>query len=427
MGKLRVVALQLRAHDRSQFVRAWPAIVAEVERAALDADLVVIPEGTIPAYVLGSDAVDQAQVEKAVATLREIAARQKAVIVAGVALPDGAELRNAGLVIESDGTIAGRSDKIFLWHFDRRWFGAGREIRPIATSLGRLGVLVCADGRMPEIARTLVDRGAQFLVMPTAWVTSGRDPAVFENAIADLLGRMRAFENGVPFVAANKCGVEESMVLYCGKSQIVDASGAIVAIASERDPESLRASVTIGASHPRRAHSSAPAARMPPERGTVRVAISAQRLPDDIARRLDILECDYAVAPDAADFLAAFADRIALAAVDDAVMLDPGSLPGLRRAGYRAVLWDRQTRATWPISVENIARARSGEAKMYAIVIDRHDRRAFVADPDYAIVGGTLDGYSIAACTIDLAKSEQTLVVPGTDVDEGLERVRAMT
>jgi predicted amidohydrolase len=427
MRELRVTALQLRAHDRAEFARVWPSIAAQVEQAAAVADLVVMPEGTIPAYVLGNDAVDEAQVERAVVSLREIASREKTVIVAGAALRLGAELRNAGLVIDADGSIAGRCDKIFLWQFDRRWFSPGTEIRPVSTSMGRLGIFVCADGRMPEIARTLVDRGAEILVMPTAWVTSGRDPAVFENAIADLLGRMRAFENGVPFVAANKCGAEESMVLYCGKSQIVDGSGAVVAMASQQNPERLSAVVEIGRSHPRRAEQRALPRRQAPAPGTVRIAISALPLPNDIGRRLEILDCDYAIAPGADEFRSALADRIALTRIDDEGMLDPASLANLRRAGYRAVLWERETACEWQIGVETIARARAGESRMYALVLDRHARRAFVADPDYAILCGTLEGYSIAACTLDLRRSEQTTVVPGTDVEEGLRRVRAMT
>lgn len=427
MRELRVAALQLRAHDRLQFMQAWPSILAELERAAAAADLVVMPEGTIPGYVLGSDAVDETQVEGAIKSLCQIAFREKTVIVAGAALRSGTELRNAGLVIDRDGTIAGHSDKIFLWQFDRRWFAAGTEIRPIATSIGKLGVFVCADGRMPEIARTLVDRGAEMLVMPTAWVTTGRDPDVFENAIADLLGRTRAFENGVPFVAANKCGAEESMVLYCGKSQIVDASGAVVAMASQRDPEVLRAVVEIGEAQPHRTRLGRITVRSAPEPGSIRIALSAQPLPDDIVARLEILDCDYAVAPGAAAFISALADRIALATVDDAAMLDPASLPSLRRAGYRAVLWERDEPCSWKIGVEAIARARAGESRMYAIVIDRRGNRAFVADPDYAVLCGTLEGFAIASCTLDLRKSEQTTVVPGTDVADGLELVRAMT
>jgi hypothetical protein len=64
---------------------------------------------------------------------------------------------------------------------------------------------------------------------------------------------------------------------------------------------------------------------------------------------------------------------------------------------------------------------------MYVAVLDSRERRAFVADPDYAIVCGTLGDYRIAHCAIDLEKAARTVVVPGTDVAEGLERVRAMT
>ena len=81
--------------------------------------------------------------------------------------------------------------------------------------------------------------------MPTAWVTSGRDPHMLENLQADLLGRIRAFENGVPFIAANKCGVERNMVAYCGKSQIVSASGEVVALASQTDEELLSAQLEL--------------------------------------------------------------------------------------------------------------------------------------------------------------------------------------
>ncbi|MHB8147141.1 MAG: carbon-nitrogen hydrolase family protein, partial [Vulcanimicrobiaceae bacterium] len=232
---IRTAALQLRATARRAFVDAWPQHLGAIEDAARHSDLLVLPEASIPAYVLGDDATDDAAIERAVAEVRGIARRHGTVIVAGVAQRDGMRLHNRALVIERNGAIAGHADKLFLWHFDRKWFEAGSAIEPVSTSLGKLGVLVCADGRIPGIARALVDRGAELLVMPTAWVTSGRDPEHLENAQADLLVRVRAFENGVPFIAANKCGVELAMVAYCGKSQIVAANGELLAIAGERD------------------------------------------------------------------------------------------------------------------------------------------------------------------------------------------------
>ena len=121
-------------------------------------------------------------------------------------------------------------------------------------------MLVCADGRLPTIARTLVERGAEILVMPTAWVTSGRDPRALENAQADLMINVRARENGVPFLAANKCGVERGAVAYCGKSAIVAADGTFLARAPQSEAGVIAHEIEAGgpASHLRRRAGSGP-------------------------------------------------------------------------------------------------------------------------------------------------------------------------
>src|SRR5579862_3208334 len=290
-----VTALQLQAHDRDAFARCVDSVLEATRRAAAASDLVVLPEGTFPAYVLGERSIDDGAVNEAVGRVREIAQRSRTVIVVGVAAPVDGELRNAALVIDADGSLAGRADKLFLWHFDRRWFAAGERIEPIATAIGALGVLICADGRLPTISRALVDRGARLLVMPTAWVTSGGEPAALENVQADLLARVRAYENGVPFVAANKCGVELGMVAYCGKSQIVDANGDVIAFADQREPGIVRA--TVAAESPRPHRSTAP---NPPPREvaarSMRLAISFDPLPNDIDQRLQMLDDEYALA-----------------------------------------------------------------------------------------------------------------------------------
>jgi predicted amidohydrolase len=166
---LRVAAVQLRAHDRAAFAPTLPAILEQIADATNGAELVVVPEGTFPAYVLGSEPIDRGAVERAVEALRDLARRTRTVIVAGVATAGARQPRNAALVIDRDGTVAGRADKLFLWHFDRRWFEAGDRLAPVSTSIGVLGAFVCADGRIPTIARALVDRGAELLVRPTCW------------------------------------------------------------------------------------------------------------------------------------------------------------------------------------------------------------------------------------------------------------------
>src|SRR5579872_1658052 len=250
---LSVAAIQLAAHTRASFARAWPGIAERIEAAASGAQLIVLPEGTLPAYVLGYEPYTTREIEAALSRCADIARRHTAVIVIGAAREVEGHVYNSAVVIDSDGSVAGTADKHFLWDFDRQWFAPAEQIAPVRTSIGKIGALVCADGRIPTIARTLVDRGAELLVMPTAWVTSGRDPKNLENAQADLLARVRAKENGVPFIAANKCGVELGFVAYCGKSQIVGADGKIAALAPEDRAQTLLAAIELDQAKPFRA------------------------------------------------------------------------------------------------------------------------------------------------------------------------------
>ena len=182
-----VAAVQTRAHDRTAFTERWPAHLARIAAAAESgARLIVVPEGTAPAYVIGEEAVDRRELESAAEDVIRIAARTGATVVYGSARPHDGGVANSAYIVTRDG-IAGFADKCFLWHFDRRWFSAGTALEPVDTPVGRLGVFICADGRIPTIPDALVARGAEVLVVPTAWVTSGRDPRALENIQADLM------------------------------------------------------------------------------------------------------------------------------------------------------------------------------------------------------------------------------------------------
>jgi predicted amidohydrolase len=344
--------------------------------------------------------------------------------VAGVAMRSGKALHNGAIAIDRDGSIAGRAHKLFLWHFDRRWFEPGERVGPIQTAAGNLGILVCADGRIPTISRVLVDRGAEVLVMPTAWVTSGRDPHALENVQADLLARVRAYENGVPFVAANKCGAEMGMVAYCGKTQVIDADGRVVAIAGEREPETVKAVVETGAAHPFRATLAHPSPRATDFDAPMRVAITTAALPRDIDHRLEILDDAHVIAPNQPDRFSALDHAIPAANVTDEEVLDPAGLVGYRRAGYRLAIWTtNREESPWTVT---LARARALELRMYVVVLDCRAMRAIAVDPDGTVVAGTFGDYRLASFSLDPRRTIETAVAPGTDIADGLERVAAI-
>ncbi len=421
---IRLAALQVRAHDRDDYERCRDALFERIERAARDRDLLVLPEGTFPAYVLGDDTVDERLVAGATTELIRIARATGCAIVAGAAVRRGAHLYNSAIVIDRDGSPAGSADKLFLWHFDRQWFTRGAAISPVQTSLGKLGVLICADGRMPGIARTLVDRGAELLVMPTAWVTSGRDPRALENLQADLLARVRAFENGVWFVAANKCGVERNMVAYCGKSQIVDAAGNIIALASDAGEDLVGAQVELAPPAPYRSERPNPRARTSQPGKALRIAIDNTQLPADMRERLRILEDDIALAPYGDDDFDALDRAIPAIRIDAREAFDPEVLVAYRLAGYRTAVLDAKASHPW---LERIARARAAELRMYVIVFDREADRAYAVDPDGAVIAGTFGDFTIASFALDPQRTAQTLVAPGTDVAAGVEFIESLS
>jgi predicted amidohydrolase len=407
--------VQTRAHDRAGFVERWPALLARIAAAAeAGARLIVVPEGTVPAYVIGSDPVDPQQLEDAARDVIAVASRTGATIVYGGARHDERGLANSAYVVTPAG-IAGYADKCFLWHFDRRWFTAGTALEPVDTPAGRLGVFICADGRLPTIGATLVAKGAEVLVVPTAWVTSGRDPGALENLQADLMIAVRARENGLPLVAANKVGVEARSVAYCGKSQILAADGSLVAAASQDEETTLFGTIAIGRSivdlpaTPPRVQRAAG----PPLAALLRVGIAGRADPE-LNALAAVADADLVIDPHAQP------ESSEVAFVDDEAMLDPRALVAPRLDGVRLFVWRSSIDAAWVVP---FARTRAAELRAYVIAFDAPRRRAFAVDPDGTVVCGTFGAFELAAFTFDRSRTDAWRVAPATDVREGLVRV----
>ena len=107
---------------------------------------------------------------------------------------------------------------------------------PVTADLAgfRLGLMTCYDLRFPELARALVDAGAEVLVIPAAWVPGRTEE---EHALKldhwRTLVRARAIENTAYVVAVGQPGPR-----YTGHSLVVDPWGEVVAEAGE-DAETL--------------------------------------------------------------------------------------------------------------------------------------------------------------------------------------------
>jgi len=438
--KIPVACVQTRAYDRDDFDTHWPHVLSLVEAAGKGgAKLVVLPEGSVPAYVLGLAPVAPSQLERAAQTLGVLARTYEMSVVYGAAKIVRDRTFNTAIVIGPDGVELGYAAKQFLWHFDRRWFAAGRTLAPIDTPLGRLGLLVCADGRIPTIAATLVERGAEILVMPTAWVTSGREPSALENVQADFMAGVRARENGVPFVVCNKAGVEASSVAYCGKSAIIAADGSFVARGGERDETIVVGDVSVGSPAPHSAHASAakPSPEPPGLSARARIAFTLAGDATEIARLAELAafaDADVLLAsgtndarghaipvfgcgpaPNGPAYLQAGGVRVAC--VDSSSVYSPRGLVAPRLGGVDLFLWEAEGEAAWIVA---FARTRAAELRAYIVVFDRARERAFVVDPDGVTLAGTFGDYRMAAFVYDRSRAAATTVAPATDVALGL-------
>ncbi len=124
---------------------------------------------------------------------------------------------NTAIVYDTDGSEAGRYRKMHIpddpAYYEKFYFTPGDlGFRPIDTSLGRLGVLVCWDQWYPEAARLMALSGAQLLIYPTAigWESSDSDDEKSRQREAWItVQRGHAIANGLPVVSVNRVGHED--------------------------------------------------------------------------------------------------------------------------------------------------------------------------------------------------------------------------
>lgn len=123
---------------------------------------------------------------------------------------------NTAVVIERDGTIAGKYRKMHIpddpAYYEKFYFTPGDlGFKPIDTSVGRLGVLVCWDQWYPEAARLMALQGAEILIYPTAIGYADNDTPdeqQRQRRAWQTVQRGHAVANGLPVVAVNRVGVE---------------------------------------------------------------------------------------------------------------------------------------------------------------------------------------------------------------------------
>jgi N-carbamoylputrescine amidase len=260
------------------------ALLQETDRGSLDANLDAIEAGVREAAAAGAELVllqelhngpyfcqhesvaefDRAESIPGPSTERigALAAELKLVVVASLFERRAAGLyHNTAVVFDRSRAIAGKYRKMHIpddpAFYEKFYFTPGDlGFEPIATSVGKLGLLVCWDQWYPEGARLMALAGADLLLYPTAIGWDPGDAQDERNRQREAwitVQRGHAIANGLPLLACNRVGFEAAPdggggITFWGSSFVAGPQGEFLAQASTDRRELLIAEIDLARS-----------------------------------------------------------------------------------------------------------------------------------------------------------------------------------
>ncbi|MBT0586968.1 carbon-nitrogen hydrolase [Alteromonas oceanisediminis] len=167
---------------------------------------------------------------------------------------------NTAVVFDRSTEMAGIYRKMHIpddpGFYEKFYFTPGdMGFKPIETSVGKLGVLVCWDQWYPEAARLMAMAGADILFYPTAigWDPNDDDAEKHrQHGAWHTIQRSHAVANSVPVVVANRTGFEASPddpnvgIQFWGQSFIAGPQGEVLAQASVDEEQTLMVELDLG-------------------------------------------------------------------------------------------------------------------------------------------------------------------------------------
>jgi predicted amidohydrolase len=168
------------------------------------------------------------------AACREAAKRNRIWLDLGslAVLVGNGKVANRGFIIDRDGQIRARYDKIHLFDVDlptgESWressvYSAGEGVVLVnGTPVGKIGLTICYDLRFPMLFARIAEAGADVISVPAAFtVPTG-------HAHWHVLLRARAIEAGLFVVAAAQVGRHQDGRQTFGHSLVVDPWGEVL-------------------------------------------------------------------------------------------------------------------------------------------------------------------------------------------------------
>ena len=139
---------------------------------------------------------------------------------------------NTSYAFDRNGHQIGKHRKMHLFDIDVKGgqyfkesdtLTPGDQVTVFDTEFGKIGLCICYDFRFPELARLMVDKGAQVIIVPAAFnMTTG--PLHWE-----LMFRQRAVDNQLFTLGVAPARNEQESYVSYGNSMAVDPWGTVLA------------------------------------------------------------------------------------------------------------------------------------------------------------------------------------------------------
>ncbi|WP_214320062.1 carbon-nitrogen hydrolase family protein [Nonomuraea sediminis] len=203
--------------------------VREALARAEGADLAIFPEATLTRY--GRHMLDVAEPLDGpfVTGVAEAARAHGLAVIAGVFEPgEGGRVHNTAVALDADGEVRAAYRKIHLFDAfnskESELVVPGSEPAVVELAGLRIGLITCYDVRFPELARELVDRGAELFAVIANW---GSGPLKEDHWVT--LVRARALENTMWTAAVGQAPnpAESKDGFGVGRSMLVDPLGVV--------------------------------------------------------------------------------------------------------------------------------------------------------------------------------------------------------
>jgi deaminated glutathione amidase len=206
------------------------------------ADLIALPEtvnimasdrATLKSKCLPEDG------NPALLAFQELARETGAWVLIGsllVEVPGSEKMANRSFLLDADGAVRARYDKIHMFdvnlggaetHRESSHYNAGDKAVVAQAPWGMLGMTICYDLRFPYLFRALAQAGAGMISTPAAFTR------VSGQAHWHVLQRARAIETGCYIIAPAQCGDHPGGRQTFGHSLIIDPWGEVLADGGE--------------------------------------------------------------------------------------------------------------------------------------------------------------------------------------------------